>query len=401
MALLATAVAPGGTALAAPDPGPVMPDPPRRPAPQSTACAPGSTYVFRSGVWAQVRLAPERVWPLTRGEGVTVAVLDTGVSAAAPTLTGVVLPGADVVGTSGRADSDCAGHGTFVAGLIASRPVDGVRYAGVAPGVRILPVRISDPRTDGRDGVGGDAIARGIRAAVDGHADIVAVPLGTLVPTPELTSAVDDAIARGVLVVAAVGADGKGERRTYPAAHPKVLAVGPTNDKVEAKAGAAGPDRVDLVGPGVNVVGIGTSGGGHYIDDGAGPAVGFVAATAALVRAYRPKLTPEQVAHRLIATADASGRPAAGNPLGNGIVDPYAAVTSVLPEEGAAAAHSPAPAPRVEPLAAPARDPRPARVAWRVAGGSLGIAVLATLLWWVRRQHLRRSVHSVGAVSAS
>jgi membrane-anchored mycosin MYCP len=396
---------PGGVAGAAP-----QPDPPRRPVPPSSGCVPGSTYVFRGDVWAQQRLGHERVWPLTRGDGVTVAVLDTGVSAAAATLTGAVLPGADVVGTTGRADTDCTGHGTFVAGLIASHPVDGVRYAGIAPGARILPVRVSDPRTDGRDGVGGDAIARGIRAAVDAHADVIAVPVGTAFPTPELDAAVEDAVARGALVVAAVGTDPRGERRTYPAAHPKVLAVGPANDKVEATSGATGADRVDLVGPGANVVGIGISGNGHYIDDGAGPAVGFVAGTAALVRAYRPRLTPQQLAHRLVTTADPSGRPAAGNPLGNGIVDPYSAVASVLPEEGASGpAFSPVPASRVEPLADPRRDPRPARVAWTVAGGSFGMALCAALLWWTVRRRSRRGagpeasvedVHPLESVSA-
>jgi len=85
--------------------------------------------------WPQQQMAPERAWELTRGDGVTVAVVDTGVSADSGPLTGAVRDGVDVAPGSngGDADDDCIGYGTFVAGLIAARPREGVGFAGVAP----------------------------------------------------------------------------------------------------------------------------------------------------------------------------------------------------------------------------------------------------------------------------
>lgn len=105
------------------------------PARAATTCSspvtPGSVY---SGTPTEQRaLAPDRVWPMTTGRGVTVAVLDTGVDAAHPQLRDAVTAGWDLVAGGSGGTIDCSGHGTGVASLIAARAASGTGFAGLAP----------------------------------------------------------------------------------------------------------------------------------------------------------------------------------------------------------------------------------------------------------------------------
>jgi membrane-anchored mycosin MYCP len=322
-----------------------------QPAPQCLPAPPASSADIP---WAQRQLQPQRSWPLTEGDGVVVAVVDSGVDGTVPQLRGRVLRGIDVV-TGGPADSDCVGHGTFVAGIIAAAPRPDTGFAGVAPGVTVLPVRVT--RSTDSDEVGPSGLATGIRAAVDRGAGVINVSASTSRPTPELTAAIAYAADRDVVVVAssANATDQEDSAVSYPSAYPSVIAVGAVDAAGErARFSQAGP-HLSLVAPGVDVASLGPGGPGHWQGSGTSYAAPFVSGTAALVRAYRPELSAEQVAHRLKATATA---PAAALPdpeLGWGVVDPVAAVSALLPEERGV----PAPAPALAPPAptAPARLP--------------------------------------------
>ncbi|MET8524143.1 type VII secretion-associated serine protease mycosin [Micromonospora sp. NPDC005172] len=296
-------------------------------------CLPAPASSIPDIPWPQRHLTPERAWTLTEGAGVVVAVLDSGVDARSPQLARRVLPGVDLTRTGGRrADSDCLGHGTFVAGIIAAAPASGTGFVGLAPKVRILPIRITDQPAGAPD-----AIATGIRTAVDRGADVVNVSAGTTVRDPAMEAAVRYAEQRNVVVVAAVGnRDAGAGVRTYPAALPGVLAVG-AMDSSGRRSDAASPNAgVALLAPGADVVSIGPRGAGHWQGSGTSYAAPFVAGTAALVRAYRPGLSAAQIRHRLQATADL---PAAALPdaqFGWGVVNPMAALATMLPEEGTA-----------------------------------------------------------------
>jgi type VII secretion-associated serine protease mycosin len=286
--------------------------------------------------WAQRQLAPQRVWPLTRGGGVTVGVVDTGVDAGSPQLAGRVQQGLDVRNPGGKpANNDCFGHGTFVAGIIAAATADDTLFAGVAPDATIVPVRVAN---EGKD-TSAAWLAQGIRAAVDRGVRVLNVSASAGGPTPELTAAIAYAAERDVVVVSASGNNDNDSGPTpYPATDKSVLAVGAVDQEGKrASFSLAGP-HVGLVAPGVNVCSVGPGGPGQWEASGTSYAAPFVAGTAALVRAYRPKLTAAQVLHRLRATAD---RPPANLPspeFGWGTVNPLAAVTAVLPEEGEAGA---------------------------------------------------------------
>jgi membrane-anchored mycosin MYCP len=338
-------------------------------------CLPPSGTVVTDVPWAQQMLQPERVWPLTRGGGVVVAVIDTGVDAAAPQLAGRVLAGADVL-RGGRGDSDCAGHGTFVAGIIAAAPATGAGFHGLAPDARILPVRQS---TDGLDGTA-LGLAAGIRWAVDAGAAVINVSAAAFYPSAALKAAVDYAAGKDVLVVAAASNEARnGDPRAYPAAYPSVVAVAAVDYRgVRADFSATG-DHLSVAAPGQDVVSIGPGGAGDYLGSGTSYATAFVTAVAALVRAGHPGLAATQVRRRIQLTADRPAGAAPDGPLGWGVVNPYRAVTAVLPDETAA---TPVPAAaaavhRLPPAAPPLADRRLPAVLVALAA-ALAVAGLGT-----------------------
>ncbi len=285
---------------------------------------------FRGVPWAQQLLAPDRVWPFTRGSGVTVAVLSSGVDANHPQLAGHVAAGFDAVASIGTADSDCLGLGTQVAGVIAARRVDDVGFAGLAPNVTILPVRVIADQHFGSAEADPTVLARGIAWAAASGAQVIDVAVAVYVDSTAVRAAVADALARGVTVVAAVGDRGDANDRNptpYPAAYPGVVGVGALDEQGNRWAGSAHGGYVDLVAPGAEMVTLQRGGGMAVNVSGTGIASGQVAATAALVRARRTDLKPGQIARRLAVTTIPT---AVGPDLGQGIVNPYAAVNDTL-----------------------------------------------------------------------
>jgi len=326
--------------------------------------------------WAQRQLDPGRVWPLTRGTGVTVAVIDSGVDARNPALAGAVEPGADVVQPGQPADYDCIGHGTVVAGIIAARPRPGSAFQGIAPGAEILPVR--QTQSDQQEAGGVRFLAQAINYAVSRGAEVINISITATSSTPALAAAVRNALDHDVVVVAAAGNDGTdlNAPKSYPAAFPGVLAVGAVGqDGQPLDFSAAG---ASVVAPGAEIVGPEAGGTGLVTGQGTSFATAFVSGVVALVRAYRPDLTAAQVVHRIEATADHPPGPLPDPRLGWGEIDPYAAVTAVLAppsQPSSPAARLPLP-PRPGP--APGQLPAvlTAAAALAVAAAVLGVALV-------------------------
>jgi membrane-anchored mycosin MYCP len=362
---------------------------PAQAAPPEGACHdpdPGRPAV-REQPWAQQVLDPRQVWPHSRGAGVTVGVVDSGVDADHPQLhrAGKVLPGKNFFeGQDLPGNFDCVSHGTGVAGVIAADPAPGVGFHGVAPDARILPVRISaqDIADNGQSlRIDLGALANGIRYAVDAGARVLNLSVAGFADFPEMRSAVEYAVARDVLVVAAVGngqQDGAGELPSFPAAYDGVLGVGAIDiDGARTSTSQVGP-YVDLVAPGAGVLTT-TRVAGHAYVNGTSFAAPFVSATAALVRSAWPDLSAPEVAQRLIATAS----PARGDShsYGAGVVNPYRAVTDGLDlsEPAALPAHTPVP-PDEAALAEAAWHDRAGTVAMWATVAILGAIVLAVFL---------------------
>jgi len=271
---------------------------------------------------------PTRVWPLSRGAGVTVAVLDSGVQANVADLRGAVVPGGDTTGagTSGETDDDYSadGHGTAMAALIAGQGRGG-GIAGIAPAAKIMPVRVG-----GLDGVppGGtpDTVAAGILFAVRDGAAVVNLSLGA--PAVSASScdtveqdAVSYALRRDVVVVASAGdSQVRVNNPEQPASCAGVLAVGAVNPDLTVWPQSQQQSYVAVAAPGND---IGWSGSdGRYFPDGYGTsqAAAFVSGEAALIRSRYPAMRWQQVVARVIGTALPRGRRVPNDKFGYGIV---------------------------------------------------------------------------------
>lgn len=325
---------------------------------------------FQGTPWHQRTLAPERIWPFTQGGSQIVAVLDSGVDAGHPQLEGRVLAGFDAVRNGGAADTDCFGTGTQVAGVIAALRVEGTGFSGLAPGARILPVRVV-PEDGLNQPVSPQVLARGITAAVNRGADVIVVSVAINTDSAAVQAAVERARERNVPVVASVGDQGDapgGGPPPYPASYDGVIGVGAIDQNGVRWSNSQVGGYVDLVAPGAQVVTLQRE-GGMTVVNGTGVAAGFVGATAALIRARRPDLDPSQVADALRDTAIGGMR---GTEYGSGVVNPYEAVHD---EPGEA---SPASLPA---MARPSTEEPAAWVRARnLAMTGAGVAVLAVLV---------------------
>ena len=187
-----------------------------------------TAYTADELTWGVRRMQAPQVWnraTSVTGNNVRVAVIDSGVDQRHPQLAGRVKRGLDLYGGVGR---DRCGHGTAVAGVIAAA-ADGAETVGVAPEADIVPVKVLE--FDAFDCVGSDAdIARGLKWAArqgpdGGRADIINLSLSGPQRSSLLRDAVQFAVERGVLVVAAAGNTGDREVQ-YPGAYPDVISVG-------------------------------------------------------------------------------------------------------------------------------------------------------------------------------
>ncbi|MFH8625915.1 S8 family serine peptidase [Streptomyces vietnamensis] len=315
--------------------------------------------------WEHQSLELSRAARISQGAGVKVGVVDTGVSIQAPALAGRVQ-------AVGGAGADCVGHGTFVAGLIAAAPAEGVAFHGVAPRASIVAVRA----TTERGALSAAGVAAGIRAAVDAGARVVEVSAAFGTRSPALDAAVSYAAKHDTLIVAAAVPDAPRNTTTgtptprdyWPAASPGVLSVLDVDVKGIRKDDALLPVHADLAAPGDGLVGIGPRGGGHFIGSGASLAAGYAAGAAALVRSAFPHLSAGEVARRLVSTAYPDYVPR---------LDAYAAVASVAQDgpTGAGTDHET----HTEVVRMPDRTPgeEATRTAVLVAGGGLTVLLLA------------------------
>jgi type VII secretion-associated serine protease mycosin len=282
----------------------------------------------------------DRAWEITRGAGVTIAIIDTGIDPSHQDLTGAVVGGTDVsgIGTSngqtpiGRESE----HGTMVASLAAGRgQTDNQGVIGTAPEARLLSISMAfDSEVRSAD----EQIAQAVVWAVDNGADIISLSLTR--NTRDWPLSWDEAFtyaeSQNVVVIAAAGNRGSGtESVGAPATMPGVLTVGGVNEagKVSTRASSQGI-TLGVMAASENLVGA-IPGDRYALWDGTSGATPIVAGIAALVRAAYPELDAANVINRILMTAKPQTDRSPDPLYGYGIIDAYAAVTSDVPRVSA------------------------------------------------------------------
>ncbi|MEU8892019.1 type VII secretion-associated serine protease mycosin [Streptomyces sp. NPDC048442] len=295
---------------------------------------------IRDKQWGLAAMHTQQAWRTTKGAGTTVAVLDTGVDDTHPDLRGNVLKGNDLVGFGARSgDRSWARHGTAMASIIAGHghgPGRGEGVLGIAPEAKVLPVRVilegGDPARDKARVSRGNALAKGIRWAVDQGADVINLSLGddseSAHPEAEEDAAVQYALSKGAVVVASAGNGGeKGDHISYPAAYPGVIAVTAVNEAGTHASFSTRRWYATVAAPGDDIV-IADPDRSYYEGWGTSAAAAFVSGAVALVRAAHPDLPPASIKRLLAKTARDAPPGGRDDSRGHGIVDPAAAIAA-------------------------------------------------------------------------
>ena len=293
--------------------------------------------------------APD-AWTQSRGDGVLVAVLDSGVQLNHPDLAknlwrnagetpangidddrnGYVddVFGANIKALNGNVEDD-NGHGTHVAGIVAAQAGNDVGGSGMAPGAKIMSIKVLDANRSGDS----SQLAKGIRYAIGMGAKILNVSINGDGTSPDLDEALKYASQQGATVVASAGNQNRDIDLTpsYPAssAEPSVLTVTATQTSGNLLGIAnRGLRSVDVAAPGGHILSTANN-SGYELREGTSMAAPFVSGSLALLAAARPDLS--QAALRAAIVQSAPRPKLLAGLLGSGALNVTAALRSVLP----------------------------------------------------------------------
>lgn len=275
--------------------------------------------------WYLKPMQAEEMWKTTTGAGITVAVIDTGINPSTPSLKGQVLKGLDATGAEGDETDDYTGHGTTMAELIAGTGKGG-GLKGLAPGAKIIPMRVADTDFQNSHSVNAYDSADSIRAAADSDAQIISMSFGSEFKMDREIEAVKYAQGKGKLFFAAVGNEAKkGNAPIYPAAYPEVVGVGAADKQGKVSDTSQYGNIVDIAAPGDDVPFWCDEKFERYCrgDGGTSAATAITSASAALVWSAHPDWTANQVLNVLFDTASRDWEKGTlSKYLGHGLIRP-------------------------------------------------------------------------------
>ena len=312
----------------------------------AVAAAPaGADTVRDAQMWVLDAVSAPSAWSTTRGQGATVAVIDSGVNPEVSDLAGSVITGPDLTGVhTAPGNPNWGVHGTWMASLIAGHGHDGggSGIVGVAPAARVLSIRVVTDRHDPgysayeheSDSRVQTALAQAITYAIKHHVSVISMSLGYGEPSAVVRMALQSALDHGIVVVASSGNSGNSApvRTTgqapysFPADYPGVLGVAAVSRSGSAAGFSSDNLSVQVAAPGVNVPAQGRD-GQYWLVSGTSPACALTAGVATLIKARYPGLAPALVVQAI--TSSTQNRPSGGydNKIGFGTVDAAAALT--------------------------------------------------------------------------
>jgi thermitase len=260
-------------------------------------------------------------WEVTQGsERVVIAVVDTGVDLKHPDLIAKMVPGQDMVDGDDQA-FDGHGHGTHCAGIAAAATHNQVGVAGFAPAAKIMPIRVLG---DNGSGTSAD-VANGVIWAADNGAQVISMSLGSRSDAQVKAEAIQYALSKDAVVVAAMGNSSR-EEKSFPAATPGVIAVGATDVADKRANFSQYGSWISVSAPGVNILStFPTSGPSSRKDygsiSGTSMATPAVAGAVALIRSQNPGLKVAQVRAQLEQGTDDLGDPGFDKYYGHGRIN--------------------------------------------------------------------------------
>ena len=218
-------------------------------------------------------------WQFTQGEGVKVAILDTGCDLDHPDLVDNLLPGINLIDTNKQPEDDNM-HGTHVTGIVCAENNE-IGMVGIAPKSKVIPVKVLEANGSGDL----DTVAAGIKWAVDNGADIIGMSLGSPRPTDQLTESIKYAESKGVPIFCAAGNAGKTREIFYPANYPETIAVGSIDENFDRSVFSNTGDNLDFMAPGKEIFST-VPDNWYSVLSGTSMACPFVVGVAALLLSY-------------------------------------------------------------------------------------------------------------------
>jgi len=277
---------------------------------------------FVSQQWGWYRVNADLAYEAGyRGEGVVVALLDTGVDVDHPDLAANLVDGWNFVDKNDNV-TDVDGHGTMVSGIVAAVANNSIGVVGVAPNVSIMPLKVISES-------GGSLVDvnLAIRYAADNGANVIGMSLGGAYSKAPLAmeAAIAYAHQRGCILVAAAGNNDSSEL-FYPAAYEQVIAVSAIDEDDQKASFSNYGDYIDFCAPGVHVLST-WKGRTYAYGDGTSFAAPFVTGVVAVMLSRYPLLSSENVTETLRAQAEDLGAEGWDQFYGWGLVDAYDAVS--------------------------------------------------------------------------
>lgn len=274
-----------------------------------------------SSAWHLQTIGAPTAWDTAKGNGVTVAVLDTGVDGTHPDLQGKLVPGWNVVDNTSNT-ADIYGHGTMVAGVIGAVSNNGIGVTSVAWNTMIMPVRVTDDSTTGSAYI--SSIANGVTWAADHGANIANASYAPLYSSPTMQSAGNYMLSKGGLLVVAAGNSGVLDSSPNTVSMIPVSATGSTDTLTSWSS--YGP-YVDVSAPGAGIWTT-TMGGGYAAVSGTSFSSPMTAAVLALEKSANSALSNTQLQSILENTAVDLGTPGYDQYYGYGRINAAAAVAA-------------------------------------------------------------------------
>lgn len=273
--------------------------------------------------WGIRRIGADKVWDVSSGSGLTVAIVDTGIQLDHPDLQANVVEGYDFVNERESAMDD-HGHGTHVAGIVAAVQ-NQIGTIGASHGARLMPVKVLNSTGSGYV----SDVAKGIHWATDNGAQIINLSLGTTVDTDVLRRAVNYASSRGVLLVGAAG-NNAGSPCNYPGAYSAVICVVATDsgNKLASFSNVGG----ELAAPGVSNYSTFINSTYRFLS-GTSMASPHVAGSLAVIAEACPDCSASELRNTLRETAIDLGEEGYDIIFGYGLVDLVTAIEVLVPEE--------------------------------------------------------------------